>query len=350
MKPIVDNGKHFDVMLALIDSGIMGMTKLVTQKYLASASMHFERYDGATPFRHLVLDDFFEAEFAESLVAQFPAFDVEKAINENGEIGAKCVHEDLPRLGSAYLALDEYIQSREFLGWLERATGIDELVYDPDYFGGGTHENRHGQDLDPHVDFNKHPKTGLHRRLNLIIYLNREWQDDWGGAIEFHKDPRLAPDQNEITYVQPRFNRAVLFETTHWSWHGFERINLPQGDDDPRSRKSVALYFYSESRPPEERTKPHSTIYVERPLPGHIQPGTTLSQNDFQVIRNLLARRDQHLQRLYGNISELNAIIEAQAARRSRWIELASIVVRPKRLAAAVKRRIRRLARKKPGA
>ncbi|TQE99014.1 MAG: 2OG-Fe(II) oxygenase [Spiribacter salinus] len=124
--------------------------------------------------------------------------------------------------------LDEYIQTREFLGWLERMTGIDELFYDPDYFGGGTHENRHGQDLDPHVDFNKYPKTGLHRRLNLIIYLNREWHDEWGGAIEFHKEPRLPPEQNEIEYVQPKFNRAVLFETTHWSWHGFER-NQPAG-------------------------------------------------------------------------------------------------------------------------
>lgn len=172
------------------------MKKLIRSKYLAPPSSQFQRYDSARPFRHLVLDDFFEPEYAESLVDQFPAFDAGKAINENGEVGAKCVHEDLPRLGSAYRALDECIQSSEFLKWLEDITGIEELVYDPDYFGGGTHENRHGQDLDPHVDFNKHPKTGLHRRLNLIVYLNREWDDDWGGAIEFHKDPRLPLEEN----------------------------------------------------------------------------------------------------------------------------------------------------------
>jgi len=300
----------------------MTMSKLIRDEYLEAPSDQYKRYDEAQPFRHLVLDDFFESAYAEWLLDEFPAFDVQKAMNENGEIGAKCVHDNLPELGKPYRALDEYIQSREFLGWLERVTGIDELVYDPDYFGGGTHENRHGQDLDPHVDFNKHPKTGLHRRLNLIVYLNREWDDDWGGAIEFHKNPRLPPEENEIEYVQPRFNRAVLFETTHWSWHGFERINLPEGDDDPRSRKSVALYFYSKTRPPEEQTKPHSTIYVERPLPDAIKPGTTLSDEDYQSIRILLARRDQHLQRLYSNISDLSAHNEDLIAQRDRAMEM----------------------------
>jgi len=310
------------ILVALVSSepasGAMSMKKFIRQEYLESPSAQFEHYDTARPFRHLVLDDFFEPEYAESLLAEFPVFDVAKAMNENGEIGAKCVHDNLPELGAPYQSLDEYIQSREFLGWLERVTGIDELVYDPDYFGGGTHENRHGQDLDPHVDFNKHPKTGLHRRLNLIVYLNREWRDDWGGAIELHKNPRLPPAQNEIEYVQPKFNRAVVFETTHWSWHGFERINLPEGDDDRRSRKSVALYFYSKTRPTEEQTKPHSTIYVDRPLPDNIQPGTTLSEEDYQRISILTARRDQHLKRLYDYISDLSAQNEELIAQRER--------------------------------
>jgi len=300
----------------------MTMKKMIKQEYLEAPATQFERYDNAKPFRHLVLDDFFEPDYAESLLDEFPAFDVGKAMNENGQIGAKCVHDNLQKLGKPYRELDEHIQSPEFLGWLQRLTGIDELIYDPDYFGGGTHENRHGQDLDPHVDFNKHPKTGLHRRLNLIVYLNQQWEPDWGGAIEFHQDPRLPPEQNEIEYVQPRFNRAVLFETTHWSWHGFERINLPGGDDDTRSRKSLALYFYSKTRPPEEQTKPHSTIYVERPLPDHIRPGTTLGEEDYQRLRILLSRRDQHLQRLYNNISDLSAHVEELIEQRDRAMEM----------------------------
>lgn len=321
------------------------MRNFIRQEYLESPSLQFERYDSAKPFRHLVLDDFFEAECVESLLDQFPAFDVEKAINESGEVGAKCVHENLPQLGPAYRALDQHIQSREFLDWLGRVTGIDDLVYDPEYFGGGTHENRHGQDLDPHVDFNKHPKTGLHRRLNLIVYLNREWKDDWGGAIEFHSNPRMPPEQNEVEYVQPKFNRAVLFETTHWSWHGFERINLPEGDDDARSRKSLALYFYSKSRPPEEITKPHSTIYVDRRLPSHIRPGITLVDEDYQRIQILLERRDQHVRRLYDELSDLYAQNEDLLNRPGRLMRTVLNFrnrVSPRRLAAGVKKRLRR--------
>ena len=300
----------------------MKLNQFISQTYADRARELFRQYDQADPFRHLVMDDFFDADFARQLLEEFPPFDVNKAMNENGEIGAKCVHEEMPRLGASYRALDGLVQSTEFLEWLGRMTGIDGLQYDPDYFGGGTHENRHGQDLDPHVDFNKHPKTGMHRRLNLIIYLNREWSDDWGGAIELHKDPRLPPEQDTIRYVNPKFNRAVLFETTHWSWHGFERINLPQGDADPHSRKSVALYFYSESRPKEEQTKPHSTIYVERPLPSHIQPGVTLSEEDHRRITTLLARRDQHLKRLYGNISDLSAHNEDLIRQRDGALEM----------------------------
>ena len=298
------------------------MDSIIQRAHTTEPAAYHSQYDSAKPFRHLVMDDFFTPDFAGQLLERFPPFDTARAMNENGEIGAKCVHENLPDLAEPYQALDRLIQSREFLGWLEKVTGIDELMYDPDYFGGGTHENRHGQDLDPHVDFNKHPKSGLHRRLNLIVYLNKEWEDDWGGAIEFHEDPRLPPDQNRIELVSPRFNRAVLFETTRWSWHGFERINLPDGDADPRSRKSVALYFYSKTRPKDEQTKPHSTIYVERPLPAHIQPGQVLTEEDFQRVQILLSRRDQHLQRLYGYISDLNAQIEDLIGQREQAIQL----------------------------
>lgn len=269
-----------------------------------------ERFNNTSPFRHIVIDDFFAPAFCQSLLDDFPDFETKRARDENGNIGRKATFDNIRRLGPAYKTLDTVIQSPEFLQWLEQVTGIDGLIYDPDYFGGGTHENRHGQDLDPHVDFNKHPKTGDYRRLNLIVYLNHEWHDEWGGDIEFHKDPRLDSSQNEINTVSPLFNRCVIFETTFWSWHGFERINLPHGDDDERSRKSVALYFYSKDRPENEQTRPHSTIYVERPLPEHIKPGLTLSEEDHQRIRTLLARRDQHLQRLYNNISHLSAHAE----------------------------------------
>jgi Rps23 Pro-64 3,4-dihydroxylase Tpa1-like proline 4-hydroxylase len=126
-------------------------------------------------------------------------------------------------------------------------TGIPDLLPDVNMFGGGTHENRHGQQLDAHVDFNYDPKTKLHRRLNLLVYLNKEWDESWGGSIELHSNPR-KPDENTIASFTPDFNRAVIFETNEYSWHGFPRINLP-ADKRHLSRKAFPYIFTARAGP-----------------------------------------------------------------------------------------------------
>ncbi len=252
------------------------------------------------PFKHIVIDDFFTEDFCQKLLDEFPSFDKKLAINENGEVGMKAVHEHVSDISESYKKLDALVQSKEFIKLIEGITGINDLIYDPYYFGGGTHNNLHGQDLDPHVDFTRHPKLGLHRRMNLIVYLNKEWKKEWGGNIELHKNPRLQPEHDEIISVEPLFNRAVIFETNNISWHGFPRINLPE-DKQQLSRKSFALYYYTSKR--DEPIKPHSTIYVERHLPENIKPDTTLTEPQYQDIQRLLNRRDQHLERLYSYIT-----------------------------------------------
>ena len=273
----------------------------------ADAERIAERFRERDPFRHVVIDDFFAADFCAQLYAQFPPFERGNARNEAGELGAKSTVEKIRSIGPAYAALDDLIQSREFLDFIGRATGIPDLLYDPWYFGGGTHENRAGQDLDAHVDFNRHPLERWHRRLNLIVYLNHVWDDSWGGSLELHSDPRAADDR--IKLVTPLYNRAVIFETTESSWHGFSRIALPDAQKS-LSRKSIALYFYTTQRPAEELADTHSTIYVDRPLPERFQAGTTLGEADVEEIRTLLARRDQHNQRLYRDITALTAQLE----------------------------------------
>lgn len=259
------------------------------------------------PFRHVVIDDFLDRDAAERLLAEFPAFDTKRALNENGEIGNKAVVEQIRALGASYAALDDLIQTPAFLALISQITGIPDLQYDPHYFGGGTHENREGQDLDAHVDFNRHPVTHAHRRLNLIVYLNHEWQDEWGGSLQLHSDPRA--DDNKTTLVTPLFNRAVIFETTEWSWHGFSRIGLPD-DRKQISRRSIALYFYTKERPQEELADTHSTIYVDRPLPDRFFDGRRLDDHDVQTLRVLLKRRDMHIQRLYRDVQNIQAQFE----------------------------------------
>ncbi len=270
-----------------------------------------ERFALREPFRHVVIDDFFSADYANRLLAEFPDFDRGNARNEAGHLGNKSTVERIRELGAPYRDLDDLIQSMDFLGLIGQLVGIPDLLYDPWYFGAGTHENREGQDLDPHVDFNRHPIENWHRRLNLIVYLNPEWQDDWGGSLEIHTDPRL--EDNRIELITPLFNRCVIFETTEKSWHGFRRITLPESKRD-LSRRSIALYFYTKDRPAEELAETHSTIYVDRALPEHFVAGKTLNVADIEELRTLLARRDQHNQRLYRDITHLNAKLEGAVA------------------------------------
>ncbi len=280
---------------------------MISDQGLADAPAAAERFQQREPFRHVVMDGFLQPDIAEALLAEFPKFNPALAINEDGEAGSKSVHERIRALGPTYSRLDDFIQTQDFLGLVSRITGIPGLLYDPHYFGGGTHDNRNGQALDAHVDFNRHPVTHTHRRLNLIIYLNPDWQAEWGGVLELHSDPASAHDR--ITRVVPLFNRAVIFETTEHSWHGFSPINLPATRQD-EARRSIALYFYTAQRPADELAATHSTVYVGRPLPDHVVAGVTLAQSDVDEIRSLLQGRDLHIQRLYRETSALNARLE----------------------------------------
>jgi 2OG-Fe(II) oxygenase superfamily len=201
-------------------------------------------------------------------------------------------------LSPSYAAVADYLRSEAFLKLMSDLTGIPNLLPDVNMYGGGTHENRHGQELDAHIDFNYDPQTKLHRRLNLLVYLNREWDESWGGSIELHSNPR-KPDQNEIASFAPLLNRAVIFETNEYSWHGFRRINLP-ADKRRLSRKSLSVYLYTKTRPQHEIVPDHGTFYVQRPLPSYIQPGHVLTKADVDEIKSLLVQRDGWIEHYHG--------------------------------------------------
>lgn len=274
-----------------------------------SAAILRDQFAIARPFRHVVIDDFLDSALLRDLIQEFPAFDSRNALNEYGEVGGKAVVDDLLALGPGFAHFDTLMAHSDFLRWLSEVTGVPKLLYDAEYVGGGTHENVSGQDLDPHVDFNFHTNGEWHRRLNLILFLNERWEADWGGCLQLRRNPWAAPSEDEVQTVVPRANRAVIFETTENSWHGFPRIALPE-EAGGITRRTVAVYFYTTERPAEDTVPEHGTYYVPGPFPEYVVPGQPLEMSQVEELRELFERRNQQIRYLWGSERELREQLE----------------------------------------
>ena len=256
------------------------------------------RFQAGEPFKHVVIDGLLDPEFCRALTIEFPPYESAAFRNENGDPG-KAYHENVAKLGPSYRKLDQLLQSPEFLRLASAVTGIPNLLHDPEYLGGGAHENLEEMELDPHVDFTVHARSGFYRRVNVLLYLNPEWEEAWGGGLELHVNPWLRPEKNAIRTFSPVFNRCVLFETSDHSWHGFSAIRLPPGKKG-LTRKSFALYLYTRDKPSGFPSIPGDlTVFVDRPLPSEFRPGLTLRDHDVRVLRHLVVRRDWKLRYLY---------------------------------------------------
>lgn len=223
-------------------------------------------YANAQPFPHAQFDDFLPPATLAAVLAEYPAPEAVSDWRRNDARDAagrvaqalKLGYSDTLKLGPTLRGLLHELNGGPFLRWLERLTGIPHLLPDAHLHGGGLHQYLPGAVLRVHADFNKLPGYALDRRLNLLLYLNPGWQADWGGDLELWNRDMSACARR----VAPLANRCVVFSTTSDSYHGMpEPLACPPGT----TRRSLALYYYTNGRPDDERRPEHNTLWQARP-------------------------------------------------------------------------------------
>ena len=201
-------------------------------------------YAANKPFPHIVLKNIWDDEQLAQVAdecEEFEDWDDEKEFF--GSIGKRTCGTP-SKFPPAVLGLVNYCNSAKFLRYLEVLTGETGLIPDPYFYGGGIHSTLNKGFLKMHADFNWHQHLRLYRRLNLLIYLNRDWSECWGGGLQLASLGALGLEVGQI--VMPNFNKTVIFTTTDSSFHGHpDPMNLPP----ERARNSIALYYYVSEKP-----------------------------------------------------------------------------------------------------
>jgi Rps23 Pro-64 3,4-dihydroxylase Tpa1-like proline 4-hydroxylase len=191
------------------------------------------------PFSHLVIDDFLIENFAAEVAQEFPLYDDPSWKIYNNPLEIKKLQNHWDKFGINTYRLLSYLNSREFISKLECLTNC-ELFADIGLNGGGLHSHKKGGKLNTHLDYSIHPKLGLERRLNLILYITPDWREEWGGSLGLWSSDEAGNIDKLIKSIWPKFNRAVLFDTSQNSWHGLPApIECPEGT----TRNSIAVYY-----------------------------------------------------------------------------------------------------------
>jgi len=223
------------------------------------ANILTNKYNSSQPFPYIILDDFLNHSCANQLLKDFPS------VTDEGWTHYLHINEQkhglnkLDTLPEYMRQVLKYFNSEEFVKFLVNLTGIENLIPDDSFEGGGLHQSKRNGFLNVHADFTVHPhKRKWRRRINVLIYLNKNWKDEYNGDLEFWSEDM----KNCEVKISPLFNRCVIFNTNETSFHGVpEPILCPEDN----TRKSIALYYYTEeSVAPRKR----ATNYKARPKDG----------------------------------------------------------------------------------
>ena len=211
------------------------------------ANREKNNYSNAKPFPNITFNNFFNNDFLDLIHKEFPDLskmqDSQKYNVKNEIKLSNKKYENFPKTIKSFI---DFLNSDVFLNFLQNLTSIKEkLIADPHLEGGGLHEIKKGGVLKIHTDFNRHPFLELDRRINVLIYLNKNWKDAYGGHLELWNESMSECEKK----ILPIFNTMVIFSTTDFSNHGHpEPLKCP----NEISRKSIALYYFSSGRPKEE--------------------------------------------------------------------------------------------------
>lgn len=219
-----------------------------------------EQVRTAPPFPHFCIDNFLTQSFAEEVYRSFPSFREAEAVgrefatvNEKKKVQIT----DATRFPPPVARLNDLLASREFIELMSDIFGIPNLIADPALMGGGIHETDAGGRLDVHVDFNFVEGQKWHRRLNILIYFNKDWREEYGGYLDIW-DKEVKRRHGSFA---PIFNRACGFATSDISFHGVTPLTCPPGV----VRRSFATYYYTKEAPPGWTGEVHSTVFKARP-------------------------------------------------------------------------------------
>ena len=218
-----------------------------------------EKYTQNKPFSHIALDHLWDRSLLEQCnrdIYQINQWDSEKRFYGSIKKRSTANYQNFPE--SVKKIVDE-VHSLQFLEWLKSFTGEEVLIGDPYLIGGGIHSTTQGGFLKIHTDFNWHEKLKLYRKLNLLIYLSENWEENWGGHVEFwSKDLKKC----EVK-ICPTINKTVIFSTDDFSFHGHpDPLNCPNNV----WRNSLAFYYYSPIKTKRVFYKRHDTNYKERDI------------------------------------------------------------------------------------
>lgn len=248
------------------------MKQRINPEHRSNLQILAQQFQSAPGFPHIGISNFVDPDFLREAAAIFPEPDEMMyhydSIFEKGKHSSDLSNPDRRHeFPEDILPYISYFNSPYVINFLEELSGISGLIPDPYFHGGGLHQTTPGGFLDLHLDFNRQTWTRLHRRLNLIVWLNKDWEDEWEGHLELWSGIEIAVDEHEVSErlasIKPDFNTIGVFATSERSYHGHP---WPLACPDGKSRKSFALYYYTADRDDEFRDTPyHNTMFVKHP-------------------------------------------------------------------------------------